>query len=88
VLGDGVVSDDNLETGNPPDAPMLAPAIERIRRRAGRAPRAVTADRGYGEIAVEHTIEALGVANVVLPPTASRPRSAERTSSEDRSNVS
>jgi len=41
--------DYGAETGNPPDAPQLAPAISRIRRRAGRAPRSVTADRSYGE---------------------------------------
>jgi IS5 family transposase len=50
---DGVIVDHNVECGNPPDAPMLAPAIERITRRAGRVPNAVTADRGYGEQAVE-----------------------------------
>ena len=32
---------------------MLAPAIERITRSHRHAPRAVTADRGYGEAAVE-----------------------------------
>ena len=43
---DGVILDHNVEIGNPAAAPQLAPAIERIRRRTGRAPRAVTADRG------------------------------------------
>lgn len=81
---DGVVLDHNVEIGNPPDAPMLAPAIERIARRAGRAPRAVTADRGYGEIAVERTIEALGVANVVLP-TKGKPSAARRAHQQRRS---
>lgn len=32
---DGVILDHNLEMGNPPDAPQLAPAIERITRRTG-----------------------------------------------------
>jgi len=64
---DGVIVDHNVECGNPPDAPMLAPAIERIARRAGRVPRAVTADRGYGEAAVENALHAIGVRNVVLP---------------------
>lgn len=73
---DGVIVDHNVELGNPPDAPMLVPAIERIRARAGRAPRAVTADRGYGEAAVEDALHHLGVRYVVLPrkgkPTAAR----------------
>jgi transposase, IS5 family len=64
---DGVILDHNIECGNPPDAPMLAPAIERITRRAGRVPRAVTADRGYGEQAVEDALHAIGVRHVVLP---------------------
>ena len=50
---DGIVLDHTVETGNPADAPQLAPAIERITSRTGRAPRTVTADRGYGEARVE-----------------------------------
>jgi transposase, IS5 family len=80
---DGIVLDHNVEIGNPPDAPMLAPAIRRIRSRARRVPGAVTADRGYGEIAVEHTIEALGVRNVVLP-TKGKPTAARRTREQRR----
>jgi IS5 family transposase len=81
---DGVVVDHNVETGNPPDAPMLVPAIQRIARRAGRPPRAVTADRGYGEIAVEHTLQALGVRNVVLP-TKGKPSAVRRAHEHRRS---
>ena len=73
---DGVIVDHNVEQGNPPDAPMLEPAIHRIKRRTGRAPRAVTADRGYGERGVEDDLRAAGVRYVVLPtkgkPTAVR----------------
>jgi len=36
---DGIVLDHNLEQGNPPDAPQLAPAVERIIKRTGRKPR-------------------------------------------------
>jgi len=73
---DGVILDHNIEAGNPPDAPMLEPAIQRIKRRTGRAPRAVTGDRGYGEQGVEDAVRAAGVRQVVLPrkgrPTATR----------------
>jgi IS5 family transposase len=73
---DGVIVDHNIEQGNPPDAPMLEPAIKRIKRRTGRAPRAVTADRGYGEQGVEDDLRGAGVRYVVLPtkgrPTATR----------------
>jgi IS5 family transposase len=64
---DGVIVDHNVEAGNPPDAPMLKPAIERIKKRTGRAPRAVTADRGYGERGVEDDLRDVGVRHVVLP---------------------
>jgi IS5 family transposase len=64
---DGIVVDHTVEVGNPPDAPQLAPAVERVTRRAGRPPGAVTADRGYGEKAVEDDLSDLGVATVVLP---------------------
>lgn len=50
---DGVVLDHRVQQGNPPDAPQLAPAIERVIRRTGRRPRTVTADRGYGDKRVE-----------------------------------
>jgi len=43
---DGVVLDHKLEQGNPPDAPQLTPAVERVKRRTGRKPKTVTADRG------------------------------------------
>src|SRR6202034_2899218 len=79
---DGVVLDHTVEIGNPPDAPMLVPAIERITRLTTRAPDAVTADRGYGEAAVRDAITALGVREVVLPtngkPSASRRGAASR----------
>ena len=74
---DGVIVDHNIEAGNPPDAPMLEPAIQRIKRRTGRAPRAVTADRGYGEQGVEDDLRAAGVRYVVLP-TKGRPTAARR----------
>ena len=64
---DGVVVDYQVVTGNPPDAPMLVPAIERIRRRFGKAPAAVTADRGYGEATVDAGLAGVGVKRVAIP---------------------
>jgi IS5 family transposase len=73
---DGVILDHNVEVGNPADAPQLAPAIARITTRTGHTPRAVTADRGYGEASVEHDLHDLGVRSVAIPrrskPTAAR----------------
>jgi transposase, IS5 family len=67
---DGIVVDYDVQAGNPADAPQLAPAIRRIARRAGRTPRSVTADRGYGEPATERELEALGVRTVAIPRRA------------------
>jgi transposase, IS5 family len=74
---DGVILDHNVEVGNPHDGPQLAPAIERITGRIGRAPRSVTADRGYGQAAVEARLHELGVRNVAIP-RASKPGAARR----------
>jgi transposase, IS5 family len=64
---DGIVLDHSVHRGNPPGAPLLAPAIARIKGLLGRAPRAVTADRGYGEAAVDDALTELGVTTVVIP---------------------
>jgi transposase, IS5 family len=74
---DGVILDHTVDVGAPPDAPMLAPAIERIARRSGRVPRAVTADRGYGEASVETGLHDLGVRYVAIPRKA-KPSAARR----------
>ena len=64
---DGVVVDHNVEVGNPPDAEQLQPAVERIKKRTGKTPRTVAADRGYGEQGVEDDLRDLGVRYPVLP---------------------
>jgi IS5 family transposase len=67
---DGIVLDYSVERGAAPDGPQLAPAIDRVRRRAGQVPRAVTADRGYGQAAVERDLYAAGVRTVAIPRQA------------------
>jgi len=64
---DGVVLDHSVTPGNPVDAPQLAPAVERVTRRAGRPPRTVTADCGYGEKRVEDDLHAAEVRTVLIP---------------------
>ena len=75
---DGIVLDHSVEQGNPADAPQLAPAVARVKKRAGRAPRTVTADRGYGEASVDRELTDLGVTNVVIPRKG-KPSPARRT---------
>jgi IS5 family transposase len=63
---DGVIVDHTVEQGNPADAPQFAPAVGRVKKPAGRPPRTVTADRGYGEKSVEDDLTDLDVKNVVI----------------------
>ena len=85
---DGVVLDHNVEIGNPPDAPQLTPAIARITARTGNTPRAVTADRGYGEASVDRDLHDLGVTSVAIPrnskPTAARREFEHRRAFRDK----
>lgn len=80
---DGIVVDYDVHAGNPPDADLLAPAIERAVRRVGKVPKAVTADRGYGEAHVEDKLTELGVANVVIPRKG-KPSTARRQVEQQR----
>jgi IS5 family transposase len=64
---DGIVVDYAVFMGNPGDRGLLLPAIARVTARLGRAPRAVTADRGYSDGKVEAGLTELGVKTVVIP---------------------
>jgi len=64
---DGIVVDHTIMVGNPPDAPLLVPAVKRVAARTGKVPGAVAADRGDGEAAVDQGLADLGVARVAIP---------------------
>jgi IS5 family transposase len=59
-----------VECGAAPDGPQLVPAMKRVATRTGQVPRAVTADRGYGQAAVERDLHELGVRTVAIPRQA------------------
>jgi transposase, IS5 family len=80
---DGIVLDYAVECGAVPDGPQLLPAMKRITRRAGQVPRAVTADRGYGQASVERDLQELGVRTVAIPRRA-RPSPARKTIEHSR----
>ncbi len=63
---DGIVVDHSIHIGNPPDGPLLAPAVGRVKKLTGQAPTAVTADRGYGAAEVDTQLAALGVRFVAI----------------------
>jgi IS5 family transposase len=64
---DGIIADYVLEQGNPADGPQLAPAVARVIKLTRRKPATVTADRSYGEQAIEDDLHRLGVRHVVIP---------------------
>ena len=64
---DGIIVDHEVVIGNPADAPMLAPAISRIKARFTKTPTKVTADRGYGEASVDDALVEIGVTTVAIP---------------------
>jgi IS5 family transposase len=62
----GFVADHQLQRGNPPDAPQLVPAVERVIAVTGRPPGTVVGDRGFGTAANDRALAALGVKRVGL----------------------
>jgi IS5 family transposase len=80
---DGIVVDYTVEEGNPADAPQLPPAIRRIAERVGKPPRAVTADRGYGEARVDDELRDIGVKSVAIPRKG-QPGAARRATEHSR----
>ena len=80
---DGIVLHYAVECGAVSDGPQLVPAIKRMARRTGQVPRAVTADRGYGQASVEHDLHELGVRTVAIPRRA-RPSPARKTIEHSR----
>jgi IS5 family transposase len=65
----GFIADHQLQRGNPPDAPQLVPAVQRVIAVTGRTPDAVVGDRGVGTAANDQAMEALGVKRVGLQRT-------------------
>ena len=63
----GIVIDYEIQAGMPPDAPRLAPAIQRAITAVGVLPNAVTADRGYGQSSVDDQLHELGVDLIAIP---------------------
>lgn len=80
---DGIILDHDVQPGNPPDAPRLAPAMDRVKKRTGKTPRTVTADRGYGEQDVEDALTQAGISHIVIPRKG-RPGKARQAQERQR----
>jgi IS5 family transposase len=78
----GFVADHQLQQGNPPDAPQLVGAVERVAKVTGRVAGTVVGDRGFGTAANDRALAELGVQRIGLQRkgTVSAARAAlERT---------
>ena len=78
----GFVADHQLQQGNPPDAPQLVPAVERVAKLTGQVAGTVVGDRGFGTAANDRALAERGVKRVGLQHkgTVSAARAAlERT---------
>ena len=79
----GIITDARVLDGAPPDAPHVAPTLDRQQRQFGRPPRLLTGDRGCSTGGVRREVATAGVQRVALPHTgpptaASRARDRER----------
>jgi transposase, IS5 family len=62
----GFIADHQVQLGNPPDAPQLVPAVQRVAQVTGRVPDTVAGDRGFGTAANDRELAELGVARIGL----------------------
>jgi IS5 family transposase len=76
----GFIADHRLQQGNPPDAPQLVPAVQRVIAVTGRPPDTVVGDRGFGTAANDQAVEALGSNGSGCSVTARRARRGWRWS--------
>jgi IS5 family transposase len=82
---DGIVVDHSVHVGNPAEGPLLVPAIARVKKLVGRAPRTVTADRGYGEAKVDADPTGLGSRSSPLSARGARARPARQSNASSGS---
>jgi transposase, IS5 family len=62
----GFICDYQLQQGNPPDAPQLVPAVERVAHVTGQVAGTVVGDRGFGTAANDRALAERGLARVGL----------------------
>lgn len=66
-IENGIVSNYEVQEGNPADTNAFVPAIKQHKVIFGRAPRGATGDRGYHSASNEREAKRLGVEKVALP---------------------
>jgi transposase, IS5 family len=62
----GFIADHQLQQGNPPDAPQLVPAVQRVAQVTGQVAATVVGDRGFGTAANDRALAEGGVKRIGL----------------------
>jgi IS5 family transposase len=60
----GFIADHQLQQGNPPDAPQLVPAVQRVAQVTGQVAGTVVGDRGFGTAGNDRALAELGVTRI------------------------
>jgi IS5 family transposase len=60
----GFIADHQLQQGNPPDAPQLVPAVQRVAQVTGQVAGTVVGDRGFGTAGNDRALAELGVIRI------------------------
>jgi IS5 family transposase len=75
----GVVTDYQIHTGNPPDQPMLEPAVEKHEEIFGHVPKELAGDRGFYAPGQDDLLKEQDVQHVSIPVKGGKSPMRERT---------
>jgi IS5 family transposase len=75
----GLVTDYQIHEGNPPDQPMLGPALDKHKGIFGHDPRDLAADRGFHAAGQEDDLHKRGVEHVSIPVKGNKDGRRKRT---------
>lgn len=75
----GLVTDYQIHTGNPPDQPMLEPAIDKHEEIFGQVPKELSGDRGFHAPEQDKPLKERGIQHVSIPVKGKRNPMRERT---------
>ena len=75
----GLVTDYQIHEGNPPDQPMLEPALDKHKELFGHHPTDVAADRGFHAAGQDEELHERGVKHVSIPVKGNKDGRRQRT---------
>jgi transposase, IS5 family len=75
----GLITDYQIHEGNPPDQPMLAPALDTHKDLFGHDPTDLAADRGFHAAGQDQELHERGVKHVSIPVKGNKEGRRERT---------